>query len=70
MADRCPALDAREAGLVAKAVRDLAAPDLAAAAQAVAEGRLSVPAGCVLAAEWRQLAPLIEPSATEAVVAG
>ena len=70
VADRCPALDAREAGLVAKAVRDLAEPVLADAAAAVAEGRLSVPAGCVLAAEWRQLAPLIEPDATDAVLAG
>jgi len=29
-----------------------------------------VPAGCVVAAEWRQLEPLIEPDAGEAVLAG
>jgi hypothetical protein len=55
VADRCPSLDARDAGLVAKAVRELATPLLADAATAVAEGRLSVPASCVVAAEWRQL---------------
>jgi hypothetical protein len=43
VADRCPCLDARDAALVAKAVRDLAGPDLAAAAAAVTAGRLSVP---------------------------
>ena len=31
VADRCPSLDARDARLVAKAVRELAAPDLSAA---------------------------------------
>jgi Domain of unknown function (DUF222) len=70
VADRCPALDGRDAGLVAKAVRDLAAPELRTAAEAVAAGRLSVPAGGVVAAEWRQLEPLIEPDAGEAVLAG
>jgi hypothetical protein len=58
------------AGLVAKAVRELAAPILADARAAVAAGRLSVPASCVVAAEWRQLEPLIEPDAGEAVLAG
>ena len=70
VAERCPSLDAREAGLVAKAVRELARPQLGTAADAVAAGRLSVPAGCVVAAEWRQLEPLIEPDAGEAVLAG
>jgi hypothetical protein len=70
VAERCPCLDGREAGLVAKAVRELAAPILADARVAVAAGRLSVPAGCVIAAEWRQLEPLIEPDAGEAVLAG
>ena len=68
--ERCPALDGRDAGLVATAVRDLATPVLADASAAVAEGRLSVPAGCVVAAEWRQLEPLIEPDAGEAVLSG
>jgi HNH endonuclease len=70
VADRCPSLDSRDAGLVAKAVRELATPQLRTAAEAVAAGRLSVPAGCVLAAEWRQLEPLVEPTAAEAVLAG
>jgi hypothetical protein len=70
VADRCPSLDARDAGLVAKAVRELATPLLADAATAVAEGRLSVPASCVVAAEWRQLEPLVEPAAAEAVLGG
>ena len=52
--DRCPALDAREAGLVAKAVRELTAPCLVVARAAVEEGRLSVSAGCVVAAEERR----------------
>ena len=55
---------------MAKAVRELDAPVLADARVAVAAGRLSVPAGCVVAAEWRQLEPLIEPDAGEAVLAG
>ena len=70
VADRCPSLDARDAGLVGKAVRELAAVELRTVAEAVAAGRLSVPAGCVVAAEWRQLAALIEPDATDAVLAG
>jgi Domain of unknown function (DUF222) len=68
--DRCPSLDAREAGLVAKAVSELCTPTLRAARDAVADGRLSVAAGCVLAAEWRQLAPLVEPDAADAVLTG
>ena len=68
--DRCPALDAREAGLVAKAVRELTAPCLVVARAAVEEGRLSVSAGCVVAAELRQLTPLVEPDAVDAVAAG
>jgi hypothetical protein len=67
---RCPSLDAREAGLVAKAVRELGVPMLSSARAAVADGRLSVSAGCVVASEWRQLRPLVEPTATDSVVAG
>ena len=37
---------------------------------AVREGRLSVSAGCVVASELRQLAPLLEPGAVDAVAAG
>jgi hypothetical protein len=70
VADRCPSLDARDAGLVAKAVRELAAPELAAARVSVEEGRLSVSAGCVVATELRQLTPLLEPGAVDAVAAG
>ncbi len=70
VAQQCPSLDAREAGLVAKAVRELAAPGLLQARTAVAEGRLSVAAGCVVASERRQLVPLVETEAMDAVVAG
>src|SRR6476469_9266517 len=70
VADRCPSLDARDAGLVAKAVRELVAPDLTAARTAVREGRLSVSTGCVVASELRQLTPLLEPGAVDAVAAG
>jgi hypothetical protein len=80
VADRCPSLDAREAGLVAKAVRELTvsgtagspalAGALVGARAAVAEGRLSVSAGCVVAAELAQLTPLVEPGAVDAVAAG
>ncbi|HEU4999304.1 MAG TPA: DUF222 domain-containing protein [Lapillicoccus sp.] len=70
VADRCPSLDAREAGVVAKAVRELADPRLAPVRGAVSEGRLSAPAACVVASEWRQLMPLVEPDAEAAVVAG
>jgi len=37
---------------------------------AVQEGRLSVSAGCVVASELRQLTPLLEPGAVDAVAAG
>ena len=81
VADRCPSLDARDAGLVAKAVRELTdqsgpgqasafASALASARVAVQEGRLSVSAGCVVASELRQLTPLLEPGAVDAVAAG
>ena len=83
VADRCPSLDARDAGLVAKAVRELTdqtGPGQALASAllgalvgdrvAVREGRLSVSAGCVVASELRQLAPLLEPGAVDAVAAG
>ena len=81
VADRCPSLDARDAGLVAKAVRELTDPSgtgqasafasaLAGARVAVQQGRLSVSASCVVASELRQLAPLLEPGAVDAVAAG
>src|SRR6478609_5233104 len=81
VADRCPSLDARDAGLVAKAVRELTDQSgpgqasamvsaLAGARVAVQEGRLSVSAACVVASELRQLAPLLEPGAVDAVAAG
>ena len=81
VADRCPSLDARDAGLVAKAVRELTdqtgpgqaqamASAMTAARVAVREGRLSVSAGCVVASELRQLTPLLEPGAVDAVAAG
>src|SRR6478609_2486208 len=77
VADRCPSLDARDAGLVAKAVRELTdqsgpgrASALAGARVAVREGRLSVSAGCVVASELRQLTLLLEPGAVDAVAAG
>jgi hypothetical protein len=68
--DRCPHLDAREAGVLAKAVRELAVPELEGARTAVRAGAVSVPAACVVASEWRQLVPLVEPSAGPAVLAG
>ena len=43
---------------------------MTAARVAVREGRLSVSAGCVVAAELRQLTPLLEPDAVPAVAAG
>ena len=77
VADRCPTLDARDAGLVAKAVRELTdqsgsgqASALTAARVAVQKGRLSVSAGCVVASELRQLTPLLDPDAVDAVAAG
>jgi hypothetical protein len=70
VAERCASLDAREAGMVAKAVRELTGPALVAARRAVEDGGLSVGAGCVVASEWRQLVPLVEPAAGDAVVAG
>ena len=73
VADRCPSLDARDAGLVAKAVRELAVARSALRARpgwAWQEGRLSVSAGCVVASELRQLTPLLEPGAVDAVAAG
>src|SRR6478672_6725708 len=81
VADRCPSLDARDAGLVAKAVRELTDQSgpgqasamvsaLAGARVAVQEGRLSVSAACVVASELRQLAPMLEPGAVGAVAAG
>src|SRR6478609_1512698 len=81
VADRCPSLDARDAGLVAKAVRELTdqsgpgqasafASGLASTRVAVQEGRLSVSAGCVVASELQQLTPLLEPGSVDAVAAG
>ena len=43
---------------------------LVGARVAVREGRLSVSAGCVVASELRQLTPLLEPGAVDAVAAG
>ena len=43
---------------------------MAGARAAVEQGRLSVSAGCVVASELRQLAPLVEPDAVPAVAAG
>ncbi len=73
VAGRCPSLDGREAGLVAKAVRELTDRStlvLAGARAAVEEGRLSVSAGCVVASELQQLTPLLEPGSVDAVAAG
>lgn len=68
--DRCPALDARDAGVVVKAVARLNTPALETARAAVATGRLSIPAGVVVAAELADLRPLLEPGAEEPVLAG
>ncbi|MEP6630336.1 MAG: DUF222 domain-containing protein, partial [Lapillicoccus sp.] len=68
--DRCPTLEARDAGILAKAVTQLNTPDLEPARAAVASGRLSVPAGVVAAGELAQLRPLLEPGAEDAVLAG
>ena len=70
VADRCPAVEARDAGVVAKAVRGLAAPVLEPARVAVGRGELSVPAGLVVATEWAQLRPLVADDAHGAVLAG
>jgi hypothetical protein len=70
VSERCPSLEMREAGQVAKAVRELGTPTLSVAREAVAAGRISVASGCVVASEWRQLLPLVEPAAHDAVVAG
>ena len=70
VADRCPAVDAREAGVIARAVRELSAPMVEPARAAVAAGRLSVAAGVVVASEWAQLRPLLEAGAEGPVLAG
>jgi hypothetical protein len=70
VADRCPAVDGREAGVIAQAVRELAAPVLEPARVAVGRGELSVPAGHVVAAEWAQLRPLLEAGAEAPVLTG
>ncbi len=70
VADRCPALEARDAGVLGKAVRELSAPVLEPARVAVGRGELSVPAGHVVAAEWAQLRPLLEAGAEGPVLAG
>jgi hypothetical protein len=62
VSDRCPSLDAREAGVVARAVRELDVAILSDARSAVAQGLLSLSAGCVVAAEWRQLAHWSNPA--------
>ena len=56
--------------MIAKAVRELAAPVLEPARVAVGRGELSVPAGHVVAVEWAQLRPLLEAGAEGPVLAG
>ncbi len=51
--DRCPSLEPRDAGVVAKAVRELTVPALAPAKAAVAVARLSVAAGSSSRPSWR-----------------
>jgi hypothetical protein len=68
--DRCPALDDRDAGVLAKAVTRLNVPTLETARAAVATGRLSIPAGVVVASELADLRPLLETGAEEPVLAG
>ncbi len=70
LTERCPHLDAREVGMVAKAVTELDAPSLEPARAAVAAGRLSVAAGVVVASEMGQLRPLLQAGAGVAVLAG
>ncbi len=70
VADRCPTLDARDAGVVAKAVTRLNTPALETARAAVSIGRLSIPAGVAVAAELADLRPLLQPGAAEPVLAG
>ena len=59
--DRCPSLEASDAGVLAKAVTQLNTPALETARAAVAQGRLSVRAGVVVASELAQLKPLLQP---------
>ena len=70
VADRCPSLEASDAGVVAKAVTQLNTPALETARTAVAGGRLSVRAGVVVASELAQLRPLLQPGVQESVLAG
>ena len=70
VADRCPSLEAAEAGVVAKAVAQLNTPALETARAAVAGGRLSVRAGVVVASELAQLTPLLQPGVVESVLDG
>ena len=68
--DRCPSLEARDAGVLAKAVTRLNTPALEPVRAAVAGGRLSVPAGIVVAAELADLKPLLQPGTDESVLTG
>jgi hypothetical protein len=68
--ERCPSLEAREVGTLARAVQELRVPALDLARAAVVAGRLSVGAGVVVAAEWTQLRPLLQDGAEGPVLAG
>ena len=70
VADRCPTLEARDVGVLAKAVTRLNTPALEAARAAVACGRLSVPTGIVVASELADLRPLLQPGVEESVLDG
>jgi hypothetical protein len=70
LTDRCPALDARTVGVLARAVTELKDPTWQPARLAVTRGDLSVPAGLVVASELAQLRPLVEPEAEAAVLDG
>ncbi len=68
--DRCPSLEVRDAGVLAKAVTRLNTPALEPVRVAVAGGRLSVPAGIVVAAELADLMPLLQPGTDGSVLNG
>ena len=70
VADRCPSLEAAEAGVLAKAVTHLNTPALETARAAVAGGRLSVRAGVLVASELAQLKPLLQPGVEASVLDG
>ncbi len=70
VADRCPSMEAREVGVLAKAVARLNTPVLETARAAVACGGLSVPAGVVVASELADLRPLLRPGVEGSVLNG